>query len=84
VGGNVIDAVLFELALAEVGVAPERALFVGDRRVQDVLGARRLDMRTVQALWFRDDDDPDGADPDFEARRIEDVLAIVDGLRAAS
>ena len=40
---------------------PEAALFVGDRLYEDVRGASELGMTTVQALWFRADDHPDGA-----------------------
>jgi HAD superfamily hydrolase (TIGR01509 family) len=75
---------IFERALRDLDVDAERTLFVGDRRYQDVLGAKRLGMRTLQALWFRVDENPDGAEPDFSARRIEDVVAIVDGLRKSS
>ncbi len=71
---------IFECALERTGVGPEQALFVGDRRYQDVLGASRLGMRTVLARWFRDDVNPDGGEPDFVADRLPDVLAIVDRL----
>ena len=74
---------IFEHALDRIGVAAGEALFVGDRRYQDVLGARRLGMRTVLARWFRDDVDPDGGEPDFAADRLSDVLAIVDRLNEA-
>jgi putative hydrolase of the HAD superfamily len=72
--------VIFEKALGELGVAPERALFVGDRLYEDVRGAGELGMTTVQALWFRADDNPDGADPDHQAFTMHDVLNIVRGL----
>ena len=53
------------------------ALFVGDRVRQDVRGARDAGMVTVQALWSRADEHPDGAEPDFEAYTMMDVLNIV-------
>ena len=71
---------IFERAVAEIGVAPERALFVGDRRYQDVLGAKRAGMRTVLARWYRDDVNPDGGEPDFDARTPSEVLEIVERL----
>ena len=40
------------------------SLFVGDRLFEDVRGAGELGMTTVQALWFRADENPDGAEPD--------------------
>ena len=68
---------IFEAALARLGVDPERAVFVGDRRFEDVRGAKELGMTTVQALWFRADDDPRGIEPDFEAFTPMDVLNVV-------
>ena len=68
---------IFEAALEALGVEPERALFVGDRRYEDVRGAKELGMTTVQALWFRADDDERGLDPDHEAFTPMDVLNVV-------
>ena len=75
---------IFEAALGELGVSPERALFVGDRRYQDILGAKRLGMRTALAGWFRIHDHPDGADPDFEPESLREVLRIVERLNGES
>ena len=61
----------------KLGVAPEDALFVGDRRYEDVRGAKELGMTTVLAFWFRADDDERGLDPDFEAFTAMDVLNVV-------
>ena len=71
---------IFERALAALGVEPEHALFVGDRLYEDVRGASELGMTTVQALWFRADEHPDGAEPDFQAFTQMDVLNFVDRL----
>jgi len=68
---------IFERALGELGVAPERTLFVGDRLYEDVRGAADLGMKTVQALWYRVDDHPQGREPDFQAFTHFDVLNIV-------
>ena len=70
----------FERALAALGVAPAGALFVGDSRYHDVRGAGEAGMATVQALWFRADDDPRGREPDHRAAAPADVLAIADGV----
>jgi HAD superfamily hydrolase (TIGR01509 family) len=67
---------IFERALDELGVAAERALFVGDRLDADVRGARELGMRTVQAMWFRAEEDGD-IEPDFRAFTQFDVLNVV-------
>lgn len=67
---------IFERALEAVGVPAENALFVGDRTFEDVRGAAELGMTTVQALWFRADEHPDGAEPDYQAFTQLDVLNI--------
>jgi FMN phosphatase YigB (HAD superfamily) len=81
VGKRKPHPVIFEQALTELGVPAERALFVGDRRLQDVRGAREAGMRTVLALWSRADEHPDGVEPDYEAYTLMDVLNIVRRLR---
>ena len=53
------------------------ALFVGDRLDEDVRGAAELGMTTVQALWFRADDHPDGVEADYQAFTQMDVLNVV-------
>jgi putative hydrolase of the HAD superfamily len=68
---------IFETALGRLGVEASRALFVGDRRYEDVRGAKELGMTTAQAFWFRADDDDRGLDPDFEAFTPMDVLNVV-------
>jgi len=68
---------IFQRALGALEVQPEEALFVGDRLYEDVRGAGELGMKTVQALWFRADEHPDGAEPDFRAFTEMDVLNVV-------
>jgi putative hydrolase of the HAD superfamily len=68
---------IFRRALDELGVSAERALFVGDRLVADVRGARDVGMRTVQAMWYRAEAAVDGVEPDFRAFTQFDVLNIV-------
>jgi putative hydrolase of the HAD superfamily len=68
---------IFTAALDALGIEGERAVFVGDRRFEDVRGAKQAGMTTVQAYWFRADDDERGLDPDFEAFTPMDVLNIV-------
>jgi putative hydrolase of the HAD superfamily len=68
---------IFERALGELAVRAEETLFVGDRLYEDVRGAAELGMQTVQALWFRADENPDGREPDFQAFTPYDVLNVV-------
>ena len=67
---------IFERALEALEVEPENALFVGDRLFEDIRGAAELGMTTVQALWYRADDHPDGAEPDHQAFTQLDVLNV--------
>ena len=73
---------IFERALEALEVEPENALFVGDRLFEDVRGAAELGMTTVQALWFRADEHPDGAEPDHQAFTQLDVLNVARRLAA--
>ena len=77
------DPAIFRRALDRLGVAPAHALFVGDRLYEDVRGAGELGMTTVQALWFRADEHPDGGEPDHQAFTQFDVLNIAQRLLAA-
>jgi putative hydrolase of the HAD superfamily len=77
VGKRKPHPLIFETALRALGVAPDRALFVGDSRFADVGGAKQLGMTTVQALWFRADNDDRGPEPDYEAFTQMDVLNVV-------
>jgi putative hydrolase of the HAD superfamily len=73
---------IFALALEALGVSPNEAVFVGDRLYEDIRGAAELGMTTVQALWFRADEHPDGGEPDYQAFTQMDVLNVVDRLAA--
>ena len=75
---------IFETALNALEVAPEEALFVGDRLYEDVRGAGELGMTTVQAVWFRADENAEGREPDFQAFTQMDVLNVADRLLAAA
>jgi putative hydrolase of the HAD superfamily len=75
-GARKPDPTIFREALERLGVAPERALFVGDTLATDIAGAAALGMKTCQALWFRADSD-DEPEPDFRAFTQMDVHTIV-------
>ena len=77
VGRRKPDPAIFRRALEALQVAPAAALFVGDRLYEDVRGASGVGMRTVQALWFRADEHPDGGVPDYRAFTQMDVLNVV-------
>lgn len=75
---------IFERALDALGVTAADSVFVGDRLYEDVRGAGELGMTTVQALWFRADEHPEGGEPDFQAFTQMDVLNVVDRLADAA
>src|SRR5215212_4257063 len=75
---------IFERALDALEVAAVETVFVGDRLYEDVRGDGELGMTTVQALWFRADEHPEGGDPDFQAFTQMDVLNVLDRLAAAA
>jgi putative hydrolase of the HAD superfamily len=84
VGRRKPDPLIFETALQRLEVDAARALFVGDRRYEDVRGASELGMRTILALWFRADEDERGVEPDHEAFTPMDVLNVVRRLLGES
>ena len=67
---------IFQRALGALGVQPENAIFVGDRLYEDIRGAGELGMTTVQAVWFRADEHPEGREPDYQAFTQADVLNV--------
>jgi putative hydrolase of the HAD superfamily len=75
---------MFERGLAALGVEAEHALFVGDSLYADIRGAKEVGMTTVQALWFRADDDDRGVEPDYQAFTPMDVLNVVRRLLGES
>jgi putative hydrolase of the HAD superfamily len=83
VGTRKPHSAIFERALDALGVEPERTVFVGDRLYEDIRGAAEVGMTTVQALWFRADENPEGAAPDHQAFTQLDVLNITRRLVAA-
>jgi putative hydrolase of the HAD superfamily len=72
---------IFRRVLDELGVEPVRSVFVGDRLEADIKGAGGLGMTTVQAMWFRAEEDAGVAEPDYRAFTMVDVLTIVERIR---
>jgi HAD superfamily hydrolase (TIGR01509 family) len=67
----------FQRALDVLGVDAAQTLFVGDSLAADIAGAAALGMHTCQAVWFRADDDPGAAEPEFQAFTQMDILTVV-------
>jgi len=68
---------IFEQALAELGVAPEEAVFVGDNLNADIRGAQAAGMR---AVWRPDGDAPTLPEivPDGVIATLHDLLPLLD------
>lgn len=67
---------IFEHALAEMDLAPEEAVFVGDQPVLDVRGARRAGMWMVQI----GDLAADGAEPHARINALDELLPALRSL----
>jgi putative hydrolase of the HAD superfamily len=67
---------IFLRACDGLAVDPAAALFVGDDLELDVRAAASVGMRTMQALWFRADENR-AIEPDFSAFTAMDVLNAV-------
>jgi putative hydrolase of the HAD superfamily len=71
----------FRITLERLDVAPEEAVYVGDRLWEDVTGAAQIGMRTI---WIPHSAIPSDhvregtATPDATAHRLLDVFAIVE------
>ncbi len=85
VGAPKPDARTFAAALDPLGIAPERALHVGDLRRTDVAGARALGMTSIRIRQLYDDDpshDAGGADESNDWAEADHVVdSHVDLLR---
>jgi len=71
-------ASLFQRGLDDLGAAPEDALFVGDRLLDDVTGAKAIGMRAVLTHQYRQEQ-VDGAlvQPDAVVRRLGELPVVV-------
>jgi putative hydrolase of the HAD superfamily len=68
---------IFDTALAQIGVAPHEALFVGDRADIDVVGAQRMGMSVA---WVNRDRVPlpgGVAPPEYEIRDLAELAPVL-------
>ncbi len=71
------DARIFHEALRRVGSLPDEAVFVGDRLLDDIAGARSVGMRVVQTRQFREEAD-EAAAPDAEIDHLSQLEGVLD------
>ena len=78
------DPRLFQAALSELQISPEEAIFVGNDRFRDVLGARQVGMKTI---LFCPNGDPGGSaetEPDYLLYNYYDLPRAIDFLATRS
>jgi putative hydrolase of the HAD superfamily len=67
------DPRLFQVALDRLGVLPEEAIFVGNDRFRDVLGAQQVGMKTILFCPQGNSGSSNGAEPDYLLYQYADL-----------
>jgi putative hydrolase of the HAD superfamily len=81
------DPRLFQAALNKLKIGPEEAIFIGNERFRDILGARQVGMKTI---LFCPNGDPGGSpetEPDYLLHQYADLpraIACLDGASSVS
>src|SRR5204862_734656 len=81
VGVRKPDPRIFRVMLERLGVEPAKAVFVGDRVLDDIGGAKGVGMRAVMTREFRQEE-PDEIAPDAVIERLTELPDAVDRLAA--
>ena len=80
VGLHKPDLAIFKLAMRKVGCEPEQAVMIGDRLDNDITPAKSLGWKTIrikQGLSRGQVPMSAEQEPDFEVRRLDDILRIL-------
>lgn len=76
---------LFRRALDELAVAPDEAVFVGDRLFEDISGAQGTGMRAVLTHQYRQEPlDSASVQPDAVVARLAELPAVIERFEAQS
>ena len=76
----------FRMALDELGVAPSRAVIIGDWKERDIAGGRNAGLHTVYARYgdkysqYADKAEADETEPDFVVDDLLQLLNVLDRL----
>jgi HAD superfamily hydrolase (TIGR01509 family) len=79
----------FRMALEQLGVAPERAVIIGDWKERDIAGGRNAGLHTVYARYgdkysqYADKAEVDETEPDFVVDDLMQLLDVLDRLNRA-
>jgi putative hydrolase of the HAD superfamily len=82
------DPTAFNIALARLGVPPERAVVIGDWKERDILGGQNAGMHTVYARYgdeysqYADKVADEGPEPDFVVDDLLQLLEVLERLNA--
>jgi putative hydrolase of the HAD superfamily len=76
------DARLFEAALTELRVRPDEAIFVGNDRFRDVLGARQVGMKTILFCPRGDAGGSHETEPDYILYNYADLPRAIEFFAA--
>jgi putative hydrolase of the HAD superfamily len=71
------DPRVFDACLDELGVIAERAVFVGDRLLDDIAGAQSVGMLAVQTREFRREEDP-SVRPDAVVETLSELPPLLE------
>jgi FMN phosphatase YigB (HAD superfamily) len=83
VGTRKPDPRIFRTVLDELGVPPDRAVFVGDRVYDDIGGAHDVGMRGVLTREFRQEPERPEIIPDAVIERLPELPDVLDRLDAS-
>jgi phosphoglycolate phosphatase-like HAD superfamily hydrolase len=72
------DRRLFQGALTELQVCPEAAIFIGNDRFRDVLGARQAGMKTILFCPHGNPGGSTGTEPDYVFYQHADLPRAID------
>lgn len=70
----------FNMALAQMGLAPSEVIFIGNDMYRDVYGAKQLGMKTVFFRSNQGDHDYHGADPDYIIYQFSELPRAIEFL----
>jgi putative hydrolase of the HAD superfamily len=74
------DPRLFQAALTELQVGPEEAIFVGNDRFRDVLGARQVGMKTILYCPHGNPGGSPETEPDYLLYQYADLPRAIEFL----
>ena len=74
------DPRLFQAALNKLGIAPDEAIFVGNDRFRDILGARQVGMKTILFCPNGNAGGPPEMEPDYLLYHYADLPRAIEFL----